>query len=106
MKANDKQHGGTHYKSLAIEPWDYIEANQIPFLEGSAIKYLTRWREKGGIADLKKAIHFIEKRIELEEAQQGAQGEPASNARHARVPGKVGRVDRVPKKAAARKVRD
>lgn len=102
MSANAKQHGGTHYKSLAIEPWDYIEANNIPFLEGSAIKYLTRWRDKGGVADLKKAIHFIEKRIELEEAQ----GEPASNTRHARVPGKVGRVDRVPKKAKARKVRD
>lgn len=90
----------------AIQPWDYIEANDIPFLEGSAIKYLTRWRDKGGVADLKKAIHFIEKRIELEEAKQGAQHGTASNTRHARVQGKVGGVDRVPKKAKARKVRD
>jgi hypothetical protein len=68
-EANKIQHGGSHYKGLAIQPWDYIEANCIPYLEGSAIKYLTRWREKGGVEDLKKAIHFIEKRIELEESK-------------------------------------
>ena len=105
MKANDRQHGGSHYKSLAIQPWDYIESNNIPYLEGSAIKYLTRWRDKGGITDLKKAIHFIEKRIEFEE-EKGAKSEPARNTRHSRVPRKVGRVGRVPKKPPARKVQD
>ena len=69
MSANAKQHGGDHYKNAAIQPWDYIDANNIPFLEGSAIKYLTRWRDKGGLEDLRKAIHFIEKRIELEEVK-------------------------------------
>lgn len=69
MSANDTQHGGDHYKGKAIQPWDYIEANNIPFLEGSAIKYLTRWRDKGGVEDLRKALHFIQKRIELEEAK-------------------------------------
>lgn len=65
-KANDKQQGGNHYKRKAIQPWDYIAANEIGFFEGSAIKYLTRWRDKGGIEDLRKANHFIEKLIELE----------------------------------------
>jgi UDP-3-O-acyl-N-acetylglucosamine deacetylase len=70
MSANETQHGGTHYKALRIQPWDYIDANDIPFLEGSAIKYLTRWRDKGGVEDLRKAIHFIQKRIEIEESTQ------------------------------------
>lgn len=67
--ANAVQHGGDHYKAMAIEPWDYIVANEIPFLEGSAIKYLTRWRTKGGLLDLKKALHFVQKAIEVETAK-------------------------------------
>src|SRR5579859_7686419 len=65
-KANDIQHGGTHYKGKPIQPWDYIAANGIGFFEGNAIKYLTRWREKGGIEDLEKARHYIDKLIEVE----------------------------------------
>jgi len=68
MTANDKQVDGTHYKST-IECWDYILANNIGYLEGTAIKYLTRWRKKGGITDIKKAIHFLEKLVETEEAK-------------------------------------
>lgn len=64
--ANAVQVGGQHYKALAIEPWDYIVANDIPFLEGNAIKYLTRWRDKGGLTDLKKARHYVDKLIEVE----------------------------------------
>jgi len=66
VAANDIQHGGTHYKGKAIEPWDYIAANGIGFFEGNAIKYLSRWRDKGGIDDLKKARHYIDKLIEVE----------------------------------------
>jgi len=69
MKANDVQPGGEHYKNKTIQPWDYIAANNIGFFEGNAIKYLTRWREKGGIEDLKKAQHFIQKLIEIEEGK-------------------------------------
>lgn len=65
-KANSLQHGGTHYKGKVIEPWDYIVANGIGFLDGNAIKYLTRWRDKGGVEDLKKARHYIDKLIEVE----------------------------------------
>lgn len=64
------QVGGAHYKGLKIQPIEYIHANNIPFAEGSAIKYLTRWREKGGIEDLKKAKHFIDLLIELETKAQ------------------------------------
>ena len=70
ISANAIQHGGSHYKKMAIEPWDYISSNGIGYLDGSAIKYLSRWKEKNGIEDLKKAIHFIEKLIEVESQKQ------------------------------------
>lgn len=60
------QVAGDHYRTLKIQPIEYIHANNIPFAEGSAIKYLTRWRSKGGIKDLEKARHFIDLLIELE----------------------------------------
>lgn len=60
------QVAGDHYKKLKIQPIEYIHANGIPFAEGSAIKYLTRWRDKGGVKDLEKARHFIDLLIELE----------------------------------------
>ncbi len=66
MSALDTQIAGGHYKSLKIKPIEYIHANGIPFAEGSVIKYVTRWRDKGGVADLEKAKHFLELLIELE----------------------------------------
>lgn len=67
--ANAIQHGGSHYTNKTIQPWDFIAANNIGFLEGNAIKYLSRWRDKGGIEDIKKAIHYCEKLIEVETAK-------------------------------------
>ena len=64
--ALDVQIGGGHYKSYAIQPVEFIHKNKIPYIEGCAIKYLCRWREKGGIEDLKKARHYIELLIDLE----------------------------------------
>lgn len=60
------QVGGDHYKDLKIQPVEYIHANNIPYLEGNVIKYVSRWRKKNGIADLKKAKHYIDLIIELE----------------------------------------
>jgi hypothetical protein len=65
------QVGGNHYSKLAIQPIEYIYKNNIPFPEGSVIKYVTRWRDKGGIKDLQKAKHFIELLIELENDNVG-----------------------------------
>ena len=64
--ALDTQIDGDHYKKLKIQPVEYIHANNIGFSEGSAIAYLTRWRDKGGAKDLEKAIHTIQLLIELE----------------------------------------
>lgn len=60
------QEGGEHYKKLKLQPVEYIHANGIPFIEGCVIKYVTRWRDKGGVEDLRKARHFIDMLIELE----------------------------------------
>lgn len=64
--ALDVQAGGDHYKHMAIQPVEFIHANSIPYLEGNVIKYVSRWRSKGGVADLEKAKHYIELLIELE----------------------------------------
>lgn len=60
------QEGGAHYKGRAIQPIEYIHANDLPFIEGSVVKYITRWRDKGGVEDLKKIKHYIDLLIELE----------------------------------------
>lgn len=57
----------SHYTRHKIEPWDYVAANELGYFEGSAIKYLTRWRYKNGIVDLKKARAFLDKLIYVEE---------------------------------------
>lgn len=61
------QVGGDHYKNLAIQPVEYILANGLGFCEGACLKYITRWRSKGGIEDLKKARHFLDMLIEHEQ---------------------------------------
>ena len=63
--ANGVQIGGSHYKDKSIQPWDYIVQNQIPYLEGNIIKYVSRWRDKGGVDDLRKAQHYLSKLIEI-----------------------------------------
>lgn len=65
--AINRQEGGTHYKDMPIQPFQYIHANGIPFAEGCVIKYVSRWRAKNGLADLKKARHFLDLLIEAEE---------------------------------------
>jgi Protein of unknwon function (DUF3310) len=66
MRANDIQVGGNHYKDNAIQPWDYIIANNLGYLEGNVVKYITRWRQKGGVDDLRKVMHYAQKLIEVE----------------------------------------
>lgn len=71
--ALQQQVGGGHYKQMAIQPVEFIHRNGIGFCEGAAIKYLARWRNKNGIEDLRKARHFIDLLIEMEQtsARQG-----------------------------------
>lgn len=60
MAPSDKQIGGDHYKNLIIQPFQFIEANGLSFLEGNVIKYVCRYHTKGGRVDLEKAKHYID----------------------------------------------
>lgn len=54
-----------HYNSGGIEPIDFIIANKLNFLEGNVIKYVTRYKYKNGLEDIKKAEFYIKKLIEV-----------------------------------------
>jgi hypothetical protein len=68
MSAMNIQVGGEHYK-LKIQPIEFIYANDIPFIEGNIIKYVVRHRRKNGVEDLKKARHYLDMLLLLEETQ-------------------------------------
>ncbi len=68
-RANDTQVAGNHYKQFKYETWDVILDWRLGYLDGNAVKYLSRWRHKNGIEDLKKARHYIDKLIEVESAK-------------------------------------
>jgi len=65
-KANEKQIGGAHYVST-IQHWDYVAANDLDYFQAQITKYVARHKKKHGLEDLKKAQHFLEKYIEIEE---------------------------------------
>jgi len=68
---NDIQIGGDHYKKNTIQPWDYIVSNNLGYLAGNVVKYITRWEYKNGLEDLEKAFHYLLKLIEVEKAKRG-----------------------------------
>jgi len=55
-----------HYEGLGITPLEYITANELDFIEGNIIKYVTRYPYKGGVNDLLKARTYLEKLIKIE----------------------------------------
>jgi hypothetical protein len=65
-RASATQVGGSHYKDMKIQPVEYIHKNGLGFCEGAVIKYVSRWKAKNGVEDLKKARHFIDLLIEME----------------------------------------
>lgn len=71
MSVNEKQIGGKHYKDFKMQPWDVVLDWELGYLDGTALKYIARWREKNGLQDLEKAIHFLEKLIETEKNKNG-----------------------------------
>jgi hypothetical protein len=68
MAANDHQVGGTHYKELnsqGLQHWDLVQMFEWDYFQGQIIKYVMRWQKKGGVQDLRKAAHYLEKYIEV-----------------------------------------
>jgi len=66
MSAFDTQVSGNHYSKLAIQPMQYSMANKLDACQHTIIKYVTRFRDKGKLADLEKARHVLDMLIELE----------------------------------------
>ena len=67
---NKTQIGGSHYKDKAVQPWEAMQAwmtreEFTGFLRGNVIKYIARCNDKGGIEDLRKAQHYLDKLIEV-----------------------------------------
>lgn len=65
-----QQVGGSHYKDMAIQPWEALEAWLTPeeyrgYHKGVAVSYLARERQKGGTQDIKKAIHHLSRLVEM-----------------------------------------
>lgn len=65
--ANDRQVGGTHYKTGGEEHWDRVQRLKLDYFQGQITKYVERWKLKNGVEDLKKARHFLDKYIEINE---------------------------------------
>lgn len=75
MAANDRQVGGDHYHAK-VQHWDWVASNNLDYFQGQITKYVARWKDKGGLQDLEKARHFLDKYIELN-APADEQGEDA-----------------------------
>ena len=59
----DKQIGGSHYKSFRIQPYEFISKNDLSFFQGNVIKYVCRYLNKNGIKDLEKIKHYCDLEI-------------------------------------------
>lgn len=60
---NDVINRPVHYTQGAIETWDYIVSQKLGYLEGNVIKYVSRYKHKNGLEDLKKAQAYLNKLI-------------------------------------------
>lgn len=66
--ANSRQVGGAHYSQMSsggLQHWDVVALLGLDYFQGCITKYVFRWRLKGGVEDLKKARHYLDKYIEL-----------------------------------------
>ena len=65
VTANDVQVGGSHYKEQGIQVWDAIHTWGLGYFSGNVVKYVARHTKKGGVDDLLKARHYLDKLIEF-----------------------------------------
>ena len=59
----ERQVGGSHYKLFNIQPFEFISKNELSFFQGCVVKYVCRYKNKNGIQDLEKIIHYCEVEI-------------------------------------------
>ena len=60
------QEGGNHYKGCKIQPIEYIVANNLDFMQGNIVKYITRHKSKNGAEDIRKIKHYCDLILKLE----------------------------------------
>lgn len=70
LRADARQVGGTHYKEMAVQPWDVMavtltRSEFVGFLKGNIIKYSMRQGRKDGSDDGAKAQHYLQKLQEV-----------------------------------------
>ena len=73
LYANSRQVGGNHYATGGPQHWDMVAQFNLDYFQGQITKYLFRWRKKNGVQDLEKARHFLDKYIELANAEADSQ---------------------------------
>lgn len=64
MKARNYQVGGNHYSKMRVQPFEFTAANDLGGIEHTIVKYVSRWQDKGGVDDVRKARHCLEFLIE------------------------------------------
>ena len=79
MEIPRTQVGGNHYANKKIQPIEYIMANKLDFCEGNIVKYITRWRDKGGIESLRKIKQYVD--FIIQEELDGQEEEVYRSAR-------------------------
>jgi len=67
---SSRQEGGDHYSKHKIQPYTFITSNNLSFFQGNVIKYVVRYKDKNGIEDLKKIIHYCELEIQQMREQE------------------------------------
>lgn len=71
-EVGERQVGGDHYLKHKIQIWDIVEEYELGFFTGGVLKYLLRAGSKGSrLEDFKKARHYLDKVIEIEERRDG-----------------------------------
>ena len=65
-KPSQAQVSGNHYKDMVIQPAEFCQLNELNWCESNAVKYVCRHRNKNGVEDIRKAIHYLEMLIEWE----------------------------------------
>jgi hypothetical protein len=70
--ANKRQIAGTHYqRGERMQHWDMVNEFELDYFQGQITKYLFRWKYKNGVEDLQKALHYMEKYIEIAKLDGG-----------------------------------
>lgn len=83
QRANDIQVGGSHYRGAKcphcqgdLQHWDIAWVMNFDIFQYIITKWVFRWRKKGGLEDLRKARHALDKYIEVVSADMDDGAEP------------------------------